>query len=244
VESVEGNSYARTVDLRGDLTRIRVSPRTDRNALQLELELADPGKLMPVVANVRRMFDLDANPAVIAEALGRDPVLSPLLREYPGTRAPGSWSLYESSVRAIVGQQVSIAAARGVCARLAAAASPDCAQRQFPPAQALAGLDDSHFPMPGRRRESLRELARRSRDAATPLDLQQLGEIPGVGPWTVGMVAMRGAADPDILPHTDLGLIRAWESLPGATGKLKDHAAAWSPWRSYAANLLWRSLAL
>ena len=78
-----------------------------------------------------------------------------------------------------------------------------------------------------------------SRDAATPLDLQQLGEIPGVGPWTVDMVAMRGAADPDILPHTDLGLVRAWEALDGSS---ELPTRNWRPWRAYAANLLWRTL--
>jgi AraC family transcriptional regulator of adaptative response / DNA-3-methyladenine glycosylase II len=204
------------------------------------------GQLMPVVAQVRRMFDLDANPAAIAATLGQDPGLAPLLRAFPGIRAPGSWSLYESAIRAIVGQQVSLAAARGICARLAAATSPDPAHLVFPSAAALAALDDSHFPMPGRRRETLQTLARQFSDREDELDLETLAKARGIGPWTVAMVAMRGAGDPDAFPPKDLGLVTAWEHLIPAHKRdqrsfWEEQTRLWRPWRSYAANLLWRS---
>ena len=244
VDVVDADSYRRNIVLQGVPVSFRVSRIEGRNALRLDLDLPDPGMLMPAVASVRRMFDLDANPAVILDTLAADPVLAPLLDKYPGIRAPGHWSLYESAVRAIVGQQISIAAARGICGRLAAATSADRQRAVFPAAGALAALDDSHFPMPGRRRDSLRELGRQCCGREEALDLEQLGAIKGVGPWTIGMVAMRGGADPDIFPETDLGLVKAWQSLPGATSRLREHATNWRPWRSYAANLLWRSLPL
>jgi AraC family transcriptional regulator, regulatory protein of adaptative response / DNA-3-methyladenine glycosylase II len=196
---------------------------------------------MPVVAGVRRMFDLDANPAAIAATLGRDPSLAPLLAQFPGIRAPGAWSLYESTVRAIVGQQVSTLAARGIISRLAAATSTDQDHRVFPPPGALAALGDSHFPMPGRRRETLRGICRQFSVGEELLDLDTLAAAGGVGPWTVAMVAMRGAGDPDAFPHRDLGLEKAWQGITPDGRSLKDQAPLWRPWRSYAANLLWRS---
>jgi AraC family transcriptional regulator of adaptative response / DNA-3-methyladenine glycosylase II len=158
VETVTADCYRRNLILGGRPAHFEVRPAARREALELELHAADHSRLMPVVAAVRRMFDLDANPAAIADTLGRDPSLAPLLARFPGIRAPGAWSLYESSVRAIVGQQVSTLAARGIISRLAAATSADQDHRVFPPAGALAVLDDSHFPMPGRRRETLRVL--------------------------------------------------------------------------------------
>jgi AraC family transcriptional regulator of adaptative response / DNA-3-methyladenine glycosylase II len=96
--------------------------------------------------------------------------------------------------------------------------------------------------MPGRRRDSLRTLCGQVRGREDTLDLAALEQVPGVGPWTLAMVAMRGGGDPDIFPHRDLGLEKAWQSLAGPGEPLNHHAAHWRPWRSYAANLLWRSL--
>jgi len=116
----------------------------------------------------------------------------------------------------------------------------------FPQPGALAHLDDSHFPMPGRRRDSLREFCRRSAQQKTALDLESFAALKGIGPWTTAMVAMRGYGDPDIFPAGDLGLINAYAAISAnlATGNhpLKENTENWRPWRSYAANLLWRSL--
>jgi AraC family transcriptional regulator of adaptative response / DNA-3-methyladenine glycosylase II len=242
VERVSANSYHRTLELAGQPCSIRVSPVPGRNALALQVSVSDHSQLMPISARVRRMFDLDANPGVIADSLGQDRTLAPLLNRFPGIRAPGHWSLYESSVRAIVGQQVSTAAARGICARLAAAAAHDPQHPVFPGAAALAKLDDSHFPMPGRRRECLRNLCQQFAGREQELDHESLAGMRGIGPWTLAMVALRGAGDPDVFPNKDLGLERQWANLAGSDEALTSRAANWRPWRAYAANLLWRSL--
>ncbi len=242
VETVTAESYQRRLWLHGGPATLRVSPMPGRNALQLELDTPDQSLLMPIVARVRRMFDLDANPAVIHDTLHRDKDLAVLLEQQPGGRSLGVWSLYESAIRSIIGQQVSTVAARSICTRLAAATSDDPAHPVFPSAAALADLDDSHFPMPSRRRDSLRTLCTRFQGREDELDLEALAKIPGVGPWTLALVAMRGGGDPDIFPQKDLGLVKAWEAIAGAGKPLQHHATQWRPWRSYAANLLWRSL--
>jgi AraC family transcriptional regulator of adaptative response / DNA-3-methyladenine glycosylase II len=198
---------------------------------------------MPIVARVRRMFDLDANPTVVREALATDPVLSRLVDNTPGIRSPIQWSVYETGVRAIVGQQVSIQAARNVCARLVAATGDGSSVATFPRPGAIARLDDSCFPMPGRRRESLREFCRLSALQDKPLDLESFAAIKGIGPWTSAVVAMRGFGDPDVFPPGDLGLVKAYEAhRSGSSSDIKKDIDSWRPWRSYAANLLWRSL--
>ena len=242
VETVDESGYHRNLSLAGRPATIAVRPVPGRNALELKLHAEDHSLLMPVVASIRRMFDLDANPAAIAETLGRDPSLAQLLRTYPGIRAPGSWSLYESAIRSIVGQQVSTVAARSICSRLAATTSDDPDHKVFPSASALAALDDGHFPMPGRRRDTLRQICSQFSDREDALDLTALAATKGVGPWTVAMVAMRGAGDPDAFPTRDLGLEKAWKDTATGANKLQNDALKWRPWRSYAANLLWRSL--
>ncbi len=244
IESVDDSGYHRKLLLAGRPANITVRPVRGRHALELELHAADHRLLMSVVASVRRMFDLDANPVVISDALGGDPSLAALLRAFPGIRAPGAWSLYESSIRAIIGQQVSTLAARSISGRLAATTSEDPNHVVFPSASAIAALDDSHFPMPGRRRETLRQLCTQFSGREDQLDLTALAAIKGVGPWTVAMVAMRGAGDPDVFPLGDLGLDKVWQELRCGEIRLQDQAPGWRPWRSYAANLLWRSLSL
>jgi AraC family transcriptional regulator of adaptative response / DNA-3-methyladenine glycosylase II len=141
-----------------------------------------------------------------------------------------------------VGQQVSTQAARTVLARLAESVNGDAGQTVFPSAAGIAAMGNAHFAMPGRRRESLLALCRYSSTREDDLDLDALCALPGVGPWTAAMVAMRGTGQPDTFPEKDLGLEKAWAQLPGPDTPLKHHAANWRPWRSYAANLLWRSL--
>ncbi len=241
VETVGDACYQRTITAGGPGV-IRVSPLPGRNALQLELDLPDQGQLMPVVARVRRMFDLDANPAVVHIALAADERLAPLLARFPGIRSPLHWTPFEAAVRAIVGQQVSTLAARGICSRLAAATATPGTGPTFPQAAALASLDDRHFPMPARRRETLRALCIACVGREEALQLGELEALRGVGPWTVSMVALRGFGNPDILPAGDLGLQRAWQALCRDPAPIQSSAVGWRPWRAYAANLLWRSL--
>jgi len=241
VEFVTPTSYRRNIAVGGGRGSFEVCPVVGANALQLEIHLPDQRQLMALVARVRRMFDLDANPAAIAQVLARDARLAPLLERCAGIRSPAHWSLYEAAVRGIVGQQISIRAARSVLAGLAAAGG-DGAPAVFPGADAIVELPDEHFPMPGRRREALRSLCRCAAGAEDQLDLATVAGLPGVGPWTTGMAAMRGLGHPDMFPQRDLGLERAWGQHTGAEASLRDHAVNWRPWRSYAANLLWRTL--
>ncbi len=244
VETVTATSYRRNITLEGLAGSVEISPQAGKNALRLQLQLADHRLIMPAVSRVRRMFDLDANPAAIRQVLGRDRRLALLLRRFPDVRSTGHWSLYEAAVRGVVGQQVSTGAARTVLSRLARAVAPDPEQVQFPGAAALATLDDEQFPMPGKRRETLRALCRYCSGSEVELDLDALASLKGVGPWTIAMAALRGQGHPDIFPQKDLGLERAWARLPGPDVPLRDRSDTWRPWGSYAANLLWRSLSL
>jgi AraC family transcriptional regulator of adaptative response / DNA-3-methyladenine glycosylase II len=170
-------------------------------------------------------------------------VLAQLVNETPGIRSPIQWSLYEIGVRAIVGQQVSIQAARSVCAKLVAATDNESPEGVFPQPGAIARLDDSCFPMPGRRRDTLKEFCRLSGQQEEPLSLESFAALKGIGPWTTAVVAMRGFGDPDIFPPGDLGLVKAYEAHnKGSSKNIKEEIENWRPWRSYAANLLWRSL--
>lgn len=244
VETVTSGSYQRNIMLDGASGYFAVSPLAGKNALRLELQLADHRLLMPVVARVRRMFDLDANPAAIRQVLALDPRLAPLLEQFPGIRSTSQWSLYEASIRGIVGQQISTQAARGVIARLASSGNSGAQAMLFPTAAAIASLRDDQFPMPGRRRETLRALCQYCSGSEDDLDLDALAALKGVGPWTVAMASMRGSGHPDTFPMKDLGLEKAWARLPGPAITLQAQSAHWRPWRSYAANLLWRSLSL
>lgn len=247
VEQVDEKGYRRNLLLKGEAGHFRVSQIPQRDALKLKLSSSDPGQLMPIVAMVRRMFDLDANPQFIHEALSRDAVFKSLLAKFPGIRAPAHGSIFESTVRAIVGQQVSIQAARTVSSRLAQTTSESKnlapGKLLFPNPGDLAQLGDEHFPMPTRRRDTLKTVSKFTHEHDGELDLERLAQFKGIGPWTRGMVAMRGYSDPDIFPMGDLGLVKAYAALAGDDIKLDtDLALAWRPWRSYAANLLWRSL--
>lgn len=239
VEEVTSDYYRRQLP-DGSL---EVRPVPGRNAMELHLETSDHRQLMPLVSQARRMFDLDANPGEISALLEQDATLGPLASLSPGARSPGHWSLYESAVRAIVGQQVSTTAARTVLSRLArACAGGGEAGIPFPTAAQIAALGDEHFPMPTRRRDTLRAVCARFSGCEDLLSTEALAEFRGIGPWTVAMVAIRGAGDPDIFPEGDLGLVRAWEALGRNRNDLKSAATTWRPWRAYAANLLWRSL--
>ena len=178
---------------------------------------------------VRRVFDLDADPAAIAQTLSRDRMLAPLLRRRPGIRVPGAWSPFELAVRAIVGQQVSVAGARTVLGRIAAlhGLSAECL--------AEAPIEG----MPRKRAETIRTLARAV--AARELDLDHAGidaliALPGIGPWTANYIAMR-LGDADAFPAGDLILRRNAGDL--TERELLRRAEAWRPFRAYAAMLLW-----
>ena len=174
----------------------------------------------------RRLFDLDADPAAIANVLRRDRMLAPLLRRKPGIRVPGAWDPFELAVRAIVGQQVSVAGATTILGRIAA-------EHGFAP-QRLADAEIGG--MPRRRAETIRLLARGVAAGDIVLGRDDLERLPGIGPWTASYVAMR-LGDRDAFPAGDLVLRRHAGDL--SARELVRRAEAWRPFRAYAAMLLW-----
>jgi AraC family transcriptional regulator of adaptative response / DNA-3-methyladenine glycosylase II len=228
--------------------------------LHARLELQDLRDLGAAVGRCRRLLDLDADPEAVDAALREDVRLRPLVDRTPGLRIPGAVDGFELAVRAVVGQQVSVRAARSVVTRLVADAGPALALsdrgraahlgRVFPTAAELRAAPDDAFAVPRARRTALRALAAAVADGrlsldpgADPLDARaRLMELPGIGAWTAGYVALRAFGDPDVFLTTDLGVARGLGrlGLPGDAPHALAAAEAWRPWRSYAMGHLWR----
>ncbi|TAK71078.1 MAG: DNA-3-methyladenine glycosylase 2 family protein [Actinomycetota bacterium] len=220
-----------------------------------DVDIADVGALVPLV---RRWFDLDAAPLAVADALRRDAVLAPLVQRRPGLRVPVTPTPWEALVRAIVGQRISVAAARAALGRIASACGAAAVAgppgplvcQEFPTAATVLALGTTGLTAAGITAGQARALVvaaertvRGDLDltaSASPAQLrQQLLEIGGVGPWTAQYVALRGLADPDSFPVGDAGLQRAARSLGLGPHDLVARSTAWAPWRSYAAQQLW-----
>jgi AraC family transcriptional regulator of adaptative response / DNA-3-methyladenine glycosylase II len=256
VEHVEDGVYRRVVHVGGATGTIAVRANPARAGIVLSLSPALVPVAMPVVARVRRLFDLDARPDVIASVLGRDRALAPLVRARPGLRVPGALEAFEAAVRALLGQQVSVAAASTLAGRFAARfgtaltdAAVDAPVRvRFPTAAevARASVDAiAAVGLPRTRAEAIRTLAAAiasgQLDLDTPRDLDRaiadLVALPGVGPWTAHYLAMRALHLPDAFPAGDLVLRRA-VGIDG-TAAVTARAEAWRPFRAYAALHLW-----
>ena len=257
-------SYARTLALPHGPGAFRATygppPGRPRGAprFHVELELTSVADLPAAIARVRRLFDLDADPAAVDAALAAEPALSASVRAAPGIRVPGAVDAAEILVRALVGQQISVAAARTHLSRLAAALGTPFASRfgptlLFPTPARIAEDGAAHVRGPARRTAAVLGAARALADgtlALSPADdpaaqRAALEALPGVGPWTSGYVALRVLHDPDVLLDGDLAL-RAGAAalgLPDDRRTLAAHAARWAPWRSYAAMHLWRAAA-
>ena len=227
--------------------------------VRVVLRLGDHRDVTAAVARVRRLLDLDADPTAVDEVLARQPCLVALVGRRPGLRSPGSVDPFEMVVRAVVGQQVSVAGARTVLGRLAAehgaaVAVPDIEQppaagwRAFPTPAELAALRPEQLPMPRARGRTILALATAFATGDLVLDpgsdrvaaRARLLAVPGIGPWTADYLLMRVVGDPDVFLATDLGVAHALKRLPGAA--TLDPAGA-APWRSYLTHHLWASLA-
>jgi AraC family transcriptional regulator of adaptative response / DNA-3-methyladenine glycosylase II len=234
--------------------------RPERDQIACRLRLSDPRDADAAVVRCRRLLGLDADPAAVVAALGDDPLIGALVRAAPGRRVPGAVDGAELAVRAVIGQQVSVAGARTVGGRLAASLGVplqepfDGLVRAFPTAAALAGADPEQLPMPRARARALTGLARALAGGDVVLDptadpadraaaRAALLALPGIGPWTVEYVAMRALGDPDAFPGTDLVLRKALVRLGHADDARAIGATAerWRPWRAYAAQHLWSS---
>jgi AraC family transcriptional regulator, regulatory protein of adaptative response / DNA-3-methyladenine glycosylase II len=290
-----GDTYRCALRLPHGTATVALTPRAGHVAVRLRL--ADVRDLAPAVARCRWLLDLDADPVAVDAALAADPALASEVTREPGIRVPRVVDGFEAAVRAVVGQQISVAGARTVLAALLAAAyhphhphtttpvdhglgvmighetdpephdhagggeergrpdhtmaRPERHLRPFPDPAAVLALPDGAFPMPARRRETIRALAAAVADG--DLDLAagadraaaaaRLRALPGIGDWTADYLAMRAFGHPDVFLPTDLGAGRGATALglPTAPGTLADHAQQrWAPWRSYALMRLWR----
>jgi AraC family transcriptional regulator of adaptative response / DNA-3-methyladenine glycosylase II len=255
VESVGDTGYRRTVRIGGQTGRIAVSPAAEGHALVLQAQLPDVRHLAELVTRVRRMFDLDADLMAVGSVLGRDPLLGPVLKKSPGLRVPGAWDPFEIAVRAILGQQISVAAARTLASRIVqefgeplADAPEEGPDRLFPGPQHLAVAAMEKLGVVGARAEAIRQLAHRVADGEVDFEAPDLVErlmaLPGIGDWTAQYISMRSGHDPDAFPAADLGLLRGAEEGETMTPtRLRRRAEDWRPWRAYAAICLWRRYA-
>ena len=252
LESYDGTAFSRTLRLPHGAGLVSLRPAAGYVATRLHL--LDHRDLAAAVARVRRLLDLDADPVAVDEVLAGQPALTALVACRPGLRSPGAVDGFEMAVRAIIGQQVSVAGARTVLGRLVAEHGPPAfdahpAWRLFPEPAVLAGLDPATLPMPRARGRSLVALAAAMADGSLVLDAGSdrastraaLLALPGIGPWTADYLLMRAVGDPDVYLDTDLGVRQALNRLDPAAGALD--AAATAPWRSYLTHHLWASLA-
>jgi AraC family transcriptional regulator of adaptative response / DNA-3-methyladenine glycosylase II len=255
VEAVAGGSYRRTVRIgaagKEQLGWLEVSPSRAKPALRVSVSASLAKALPPVLSRVKALMDLACNPAEVALALGERAA------RHPGLRVPGAFDGFEVAVRAILGQQVSVAAARTVAGRFAAAFGEpvdtpfEALDRIFPSAERIAGLPYGRIArlgMPGARARSVLALARAvaggglelAPNADIDTTLEKLRALPGVGEWTAQYIAMRALAWPDAFPHTDLGVMKALGERNAR--RVLAAAEAWRPWRAYAVMHLWNSL--
>ena len=249
MEERVGNAYRRGLRLPHGSATVALSP-ADR-WVSATLRLEDVRDLAPAVARCRRLFDLDADPVAVDGTLGADPALSAAIKAEPGVRVPRSVDGFEMAVRAVVGQQVSVSGARTTLTRLVRAAVTGDDLVAFPSAAVVAELPDSAFGMPAARRATIRALAGAVADGKLDLEpgadrdesVARLTELPGIGAWTAGYVAMRAIGDPDVFLPTDLAVRRGARALglPDSPKALAGHAERWRPWRSYALIRLWRA---
>jgi AraC family transcriptional regulator, regulatory protein of adaptative response / DNA-3-methyladenine glycosylase II len=254
VEQIEGSTYRRTVRVAGHTGWVSVTRDPRHSALRAEASLSLASVLLPLVTRLRALFDLDAEPVAVAAALRRDPVLAPSVRVNPGLRVTGAFDPFETAVRVVLGQQVSVRAATTVAGRVAAALG-EKVETPFPgldrlpptPEAVLSAGEDrlARIGMPGARARTLLALAGAVAAGDLPLvrgaDPDAIRDrmlaLPGVGPWTANLVAMRALGAPDAFPAGDLGVLRALGTRSAREAEAR--AEAWRPWRAYAAMHLW-----
>ncbi len=259
IEVVENGSYLRTVEIDGFVGSVEVAHLPQRQSLGITIRFPNVRSLPAIVTRVRRLFDIGADIETIDAHLSLDPLLAPLVARRPGLRAPGGWDGFELAVRAILGQQVSIAAARRLAGQLVALhgkpvttgnISHSSLSHVFPTAEHLASTDSISLGMPRARQLSLKALAEAT--AADPNlfrpfgtieeAIVQLRKICGVGEWTAQYIALRALREMDAFPASDIGLLRGAATIYGVrstSASLLHRAESWRPWRAYAAQHLW-----
>ncbi len=254
VEEVEGDTYRRSFDV--GIVEVRPGRA---GCLLAAIELTNVVGVASVAARLRRLLDLDADVALIGEHLSRDRRLAACVEARPGLRVPGAWDGFETAVRAILGQQITVSAARKLAGKLAERFGEPLPRsftrlrRRFPRPEALAGADIASLGMPSARGRAVSALAAEvvaNPELLSPVgdledNLRRLETLPGVGAWTAQYIAMRVLREPDAFPESDVGLLRAMATTQAGNQKrpapdeLREIAEAWRPWRAYAAQHLW-----
>jgi AraC family transcriptional regulator, regulatory protein of adaptative response / DNA-3-methyladenine glycosylase II len=257
VEIVCGDSYRRTIAVGGNSGIISVQP-ADKNRIDVRVRFPDMAALPSIIARVRRVFDLAADPDTIGAHLALDGVLAPLVRARPGLRVPGAWDGFELAVRAIFGQQITVPAATKLLGRLVQAfgdqlpsvMGEEGLSHLFPSTARVAKADLATLGMPAARAGAVTSLAQAisvdpaifSRGASLEDAIVKLRSLPGIGEWTAQYIAMRELREPDAFPAADIGLLRAMTDSAGrrpSPSELLSRSEGWRPWRAYAALHLW-----
>jgi AraC family transcriptional regulator, regulatory protein of adaptative response / DNA-3-methyladenine glycosylase II len=253
VEEWRHGAYRRTLRLPHGHGIAALRPESDHVGCQLRL--TDMRDLASAISRCRRLLDLDADPQAVTDVLGSDEILAPLVRKAPGRRVPRTVDAAEFALRAVLGQQISTAAARTHAGRIAAAHGQPVEDpaggltRLFPAVDTLAGIDRSGLAMPRSRRDSFAALAAALAGGKVDLSVGgdwhearlRLAALPGIGPWTIETIAMRALGDPDAFTASDRGVLAAAAGLglPDTPAALSERAKAWRPWRAYAVQYLW-----
>jgi AraC family transcriptional regulator of adaptative response / DNA-3-methyladenine glycosylase II len=255
VEKLDDRGYWRTINTSTGGAVINVRPLPSEAALELRVFGAVPAELFRISSNARRVFDVAADPKTICEVFGRDELLAPLVAADPGLRIPGIWDPFECAVRAVLGQQITVAGGRTLATRLVERYGKSLDDpvenltHLFPSPQALAAADMNGLGLTTARMTAVRDLARnvadRRIDFSAPVQevIQRLTNIAGVGDWTAHYVAMRALAEPDSFPASDLILRRVAgnDGVPLSERQMEVRSAAWRPWRAYATMHLWHA---
>jgi AraC family transcriptional regulator of adaptative response / DNA-3-methyladenine glycosylase II len=256
VEVVDAGTYRRSLAEGGRLGTVEVRHEPAKQNLVVTVRFPEVRALPSILARVRHLFDVAADIETIDEHLAKDPFLAPLVASRPGLRVPGGWDPFELAVRAVLGQQITVAAARHLAGRLVEVCGASLPTeergltRAFPSAVQLGAADLSAIGMPAARRSALRSLAEAALEdpglfrSSGSIDdaIARLSAVPGIGDWTAQYIALRALRETDAFPATDIGLLRSAGNLAGATptpAALLRRAEAWRPWRAYAAQHLW-----
>ncbi|MEO6690648.1 MAG: AlkA N-terminal domain-containing protein [Dokdonella sp.] len=257
VEIVDEDGYRRSVIIDGVPGWFAVAPMAGESALALRVHHSKSSALGTIASRVKRMFDVDADPRALSAAFRRSTLMKPLIRRWPGQRLPGAWDGFELAVRAVLGQQVSVAAARTLAARVAVTYGTPFVEggavglsSLFPTPQALVDAPLEAQGITRARASTIRGLARAVIDGRVGFRAEQtlaafendLVALPGIGLWTAHYIAMRALAQPDAFPAADLILRRAaGQGRTLSTRELETLSEEWRPWRAYAVMLLWRN---
>jgi AraC family transcriptional regulator of adaptative response / DNA-3-methyladenine glycosylase II len=255
-EEVRDGAYRRTLRLPFGNGIASLTPAPDH--VRCVLVLDDFRDLTTAISRCRRLLDLDADPDAVIDVLSSDAALAPVVAKAPGQRIPRTVDEAELAVRAVLGQQVSIKAARTHAGRLVVAYGDPvddangALTHTFPSIEQLSDIDPAHLAVPNSRRRTVTGLVAALADGRVVLNAgcdwdearSQLLAVPGIGPWTAEVIAMRGLGDPDAFPASDLGLRLAAEQLglPSDHRELSALSRRWRPWRSYATQYLWTTL--